>query len=123
MLYILPETAGDIFVVQATHELTTEDFNQSLKTKLDEKIDQLGRVRVVIYLDNGFSGFEADSLWDTLSFEQKYLDAFSRVAIVGDEKWTFWPTQLQAKLSQGEAKRFGALEFLNAIHWIDSAEN
>jgi len=43
-------------------------------------------VRLLFILD-GFEGWEARDNWSDLTFYAKYSDCIERIAIVGDERW------------------------------------
>ena len=122
MLYVLPETAGDIIVIQATDTLTTDDYQDQLKPLLTEKGEQFAQVRVVFYLDNNFTGFENDSTWLDAAFAQQHSAQFKRFAVVADAQWHNWSEALNTQLDKGEAKYFSSREFLDALHWVDSTD-
>lgn len=122
MLYVLPETAGDIIVIQATETLTNDDYQDQLLPQLIEKGQQFSQVRVVFYLDNNFTGFQADSTWADANFAQQHLGQFKRFAVVADTQWNSWATALHEQLENGEAKYFSGREFLDALHWVDSSD-
>jgi hypothetical protein len=63
------------------------------KTELDRcqeglagEIERLGSVRLLFVLD-GFNGWEPGAPWNDLSFFVRYGDAIERIAILGPEKW------------------------------------
>lgn len=122
MLYTLPETAGDIIVLQATEQLTNQDFDNHFKPLLDEKLEQFQQIRVILYLDNQFSGWEESSVWTDASFAKNYSDKFIRFAVVSQQQWHEWSNQVQNNLSSGDTAAFGLLQFLNAIHWVDGSD-
>ena len=47
---------------------------------------RLAPVRLLFVLD-GFEGWEARDNWSDLTFYAKYSDCIDRIAIVGDERW------------------------------------
>ena len=123
MLYVLPETACDLVVVQANQQLTTADFQEHLQPLLEEKTPQFGQVRGVLFLDNEFTGFEPDSIWEPTHFAEQHGDAFLRLAVVAEEKWQPWVEQLNSALSNGECKHYRISQFLLGLHWSDSGED
>ncbi|MBY4675106.1 SpoIIAA family protein [Marinobacterium arenosum] len=122
MLYVLPETAGDIVVVQATGQLTAEDYQNDFLPLLNEKLEQFGAVRVLIYLDRDFTGWTAGALWKDARFGLAHRNDFKRLAIVGDARWLDWAALIGEQLISGECRHFAEREFLQALHWIDGAE-
>ncbi|MGB0468618.1 MAG: STAS/SEC14 domain-containing protein [Pontibacterium sp.] len=121
MLYVLPETAGDILVVQATGTLSSEDYQDTFIPLLTEKIESHGAVRVLLYLDHGFTGFEAGALWQDVTFGLKHREDFLRIAVVGDQQWIDWITRVGTACISGESRHFTASQFLQALHWIDGS--
>lgn len=121
MLYVLPETAGDIIVLQATGTLTETDYSETLSPLLEEKVAAHGAVRCLIYLDPGFTGMEARAIWEDTKLGLKHGRDFLRLAIVGDSAWLDWAAQLGQVFIEGQAQHFQGNQFLQALHWIDEA--
>ncbi|MEH6579982.1 MAG: STAS/SEC14 domain-containing protein [Amphritea sp.] len=121
MLYILPETAGDIVVVQATEKLTAADYQDTFLPLLEEKIKAHGQIRCLLYLDHGFTGWEAGAMWEDASFGATHSQDFKRIAVVGGADWLNWVIKNDERLINGEAKHFSESHFLQALHWIDEA--
>lgn len=123
MLYVLPETAGDIIVVQATETLTAKDYQETFIPQMEEKVAAHGGVRVLLYLDHGFTGFEAEALWEDLKFGLAHRNDFIRLAVVGGSEWVDWLLKVADGLMKGETKHFSEAQFLQALHWIDGNED
>ena len=121
MLYVLPETAGDIIVVQATETLTTADYQDTLLPLLEEKTAAHGQVRCLIYLDPGFKGWEAGAMWEDTKLGIQHGSDFLRLASVGGADWLDWAVKLGEAFISGEAQHFSGNQFLQALHWIDEA--
>lgn len=119
MLYNLPETAGDIIVVQATETLTAKDYTETFIPLLEEKLAAHEKVRVLLYLDHGFTGFEAAALWEEAKFGLAHRNDFLRLAVVGDAGWMEWLAKIGDLLAGGETRHFTGAQFLQALHWID----
>ncbi|MDI3324384.1 STAS/SEC14 domain-containing protein [Pontibacterium granulatum] len=119
MLYNLPETAGDIIVVQATDTLTAKDYTETFIPLLEEKLATHEKVRVLLYLDHGFTGFEAAALWEDAKFGLAHRNDFLRLAVVGDADWMEWLAKIADLLAGGETRHFTSSQFLQALHWID----
>lgn len=121
MLYVLPETAGDIIVVQATGTLTASDYQDTFAPLMAEKIAAHGAVRCLLYLDHGFTGWEAGALWQDAKFGIQHSKDFIRIAVVGGNDWLDWALKTAELFTSGEAKHFSESQFLQALHWIDGA--
>ena len=58
----------------------------SCQAQLAAEISRLGTVRLLFVLE-GFEGWEPRDNWSDLTFYAKYSDCIERIAIVGDERW------------------------------------
>ncbi|RTE67449.1 STAS/SEC14 domain-containing protein [Amphritea opalescens] len=122
MLHILPETAGDIMVLQATGKLTTADYQDTFLPLLEEKVATHGGVRCLIYLDHDFKGLEVGAMWEDTKLGLQHNRDFIRLAVVGDGAWLDWALKLGALFIKGETKHFTENQFLQALHWIDAGD-
>ena len=122
MLYVLPETAGDLIVVQATDTLTAKDYQDIFIPMVEEKVEAHQKVRVLLYLDHGFTGFEAAALWEDAKFGVAHRNDFIRLAVVGDADWINWLAKIGDLIVSGETRHFTGSQFLQALHWIDGSD-
>ncbi|WP_293268865.1 STAS/SEC14 domain-containing protein [Neptunomonas sp.] len=122
MLSILPDTAGDLIVVQASDLLTAEDYKDVLVPLIEEKLPTYGPLRVVIYLDQSFTGMAAGAVWEDAKLGLSHPEDFLRVAIVGGPDWVEWAAKLGNYLIKGETQHFEERQFLQALHWVDDAK-
>ncbi|BBB29014.1 STAS/SEC14 domain-containing protein [Neptunomonas japonica] len=122
MLSILPDTAGDLIVVQASDSLTADDYKDVLVPLIEEKLPTYGPLRVVIYLDPSFTGMEAGAIWEDAKLGLSHTEDFLRVALVGGPDWIEWATKLGNHLIKGETQHFEERQFLQALHWVDDAK-
>ncbi|WP_299195477.1 STAS/SEC14 domain-containing protein [uncultured Amphritea sp.] len=120
MLYILPETAGDIMVLQASEKLTTADYQEIFLPLLEEKVAAHGRVRCLIYLDHEFKGWEIGAMWEDTKLGIHHSNDFIRLAVVGGGTWLDWAVKIGEAFIDGEAQHFSESQFLQALHWIDA---
>jgi len=122
MLYELPESAGDLLVIQATDTLTTSDYTDIFIPKVEEKLAAHGKIRALVYLDHNFTGFEAGALWEDAKFGLAHRNDFIRLSMVGDQQWLEWLTNVANHLIEGETRHFTASQFLQALHWADGSD-
>jgi hypothetical protein len=122
MLTVLPDTAGDFICVQASETLTADDYKTVLAPMIGEKVKQFGPIRMVIYLDGTFSGWEIGAIWEDAKLGFEHANDFVRIALVGDSDWLDWAAKLANHLSQGEAQHFEPNQFLQALHWVNDGE-
>ena len=118
MIEIMPETAGKTLVVKAKGMLTSEDYEKIFIPQLKQLIDQFGKIRVLLYLDENFTGWELDAAWDDAVFGLQHRHDFEKVAIVSDQQWVAWATKVGSYFMDGQVATYKISEFQDAIIWI-----
>lgn len=122
MLYILPETTGDIIVLQANGTLTASDYTETFLPLFEHVKNTHPEVRLLITFAPDFEGFEVGALWEDMKFGVQHANDFHRVAIVGDEKWLEWMTKVSNLLTQGEMRHYRMTQLLEALRWINDED-
>lgn len=119
MLYVLPETTGDIIVLQANGTLTSSDYTETFLPLFDHVKNTHPEVRLLITFAPDFEGFEAGAIWEDAKFGLQHTNDFYRVAIVSNEKWMEWMTKVADLLTQGEMRHYRMTQLLEALRWIN----
>ncbi|EAR62333.1 STAS/SEC14 domain-containing protein [Neptuniibacter caesariensis] len=119
MLYVLPETTGDIIVLQANGTLTTQDYTETFLPLFEHVKNTHPEVRLLITFAPDFEGFEAGAIWEDAKFGLHHNKDFYRVAIVSNEKWMEWMTKVADLLTQGEMRHYRMTQLLEALRWIN----
>ncbi len=122
MLYILPETTGDIIVLQANGTLTASDYTETFLPLFEHVKNTHPEVRLLITFAPDFEGFEVGALWEDMKFGVQHANDFHRVAIVGDEKWLEWMTKVSNLITQGEMRHYRMTQLLEALRWINDED-
>jgi len=115
MLYVLPDSAGDILVLQANGTLEQSDFAKIFLTQIEKQLKPGHTLRVLLYLDQDFKGVDTDSSW---SAKQLIVDSnvdIQRIAIVSNGAGEAWSKQFDSEAVQ----HFSIAQFLKALHWCD----
>ena len=116
MLQILPESQAHILGVKVTGKFTGQDYQEFLVPRLKAMIQEHGRVRVLLYLDEDFQGFELEALRrDGLG---RHQDDFQKIAVVGGSWWLSLEMKFLATLINGEVRNFARAELPEAWTWI-----
>jgi len=117
MLQFLPVSEGNIIAIRASGKLTHEDY-QAFLPRLEEQIKQLGKVSILVELDN-FQGWELEAAKDDFKFGMAHLDDIERFAIVGEKSWERWMA-LMAKpfMGPGRVRFFSRDELQKAWDWL-----
>jgi hypothetical protein len=117
MLQIMPESQGLILGVKVTGKFTNRDYQQFLIPRLEDLIKAHGGVRVLLYLDGDFQGWELEAI-RSHPFGLQHKDDFQKIAVVGGS----WRLRLEMKLvtpfMAGELRNFSREELPAAWSWI-----
>ena len=118
MIAIMQETEGRAFVVKATESLTSQDYEKIFIPQLKQLIDKFGKIRVVLYLDENFTGWELGAAWDDAVFGIQHRHDFEKVAVVSDKKWVEWATKIGSYFMDGQVATYTLAEFKDAVAWV-----
>jgi hypothetical protein len=117
MLHILPESHEYFLGVRATRKFTNQDYREFLIPRLEDLIKAHGRVRVLLYLDEDFQGFDKEALLSE-PFGHENRNNFEKIAVVGGS----WLLSLEMKLIipflAGEVRNFSRSELPAAWTWL-----
>jgi hypothetical protein len=118
MFEYLPESAGNVVGIRATGKLTDADYKNVLMPKLEKMFAEFGRLRLLFYMDEGFSGWDFGAAWDDASLGLKHHADFEKIAVVGGPDWVVWLVKLSAFLIAGEIKVFPKDQLQEAWIWM-----
>lgn len=117
MLQIMPESQGLILGLKVSGKFTNQDYQQFLIPRLEDLIKAHGRVRVLLYLDGDFQGWELEAI-RSHPFGLQHKDDFQKIAVVGGS----WRLRLEMKMVTpfiaGEVRNFSREELPAAWTWI-----
>lgn len=117
MITITQETEGRTLVVKAAETLTRQDYENVFIPQLNQLIDKYGKIRVVIFLADDFTGWELGAAWDDAVFGIKHRHDFEKVAVVSDKKWVEWGTKIGSYFIDGQVVTYTPTEFQDAVTW------
>jgi|SRR5664279_2618274 SpoIIAA-like len=118
MIAIMHETAGRTLVIKATERLTSQDYEKVFIPQLNQLIDKFGKIRVVFYLAENFTGWELGAAWDDAVFGIQHRHHFEKVAVVSDKKWMEWATKIGSYFIDGQVATYTPAEFQDAVTWV-----
>lgn len=118
MIEIMSESEGPVPGVRASGKLTLDDYEEVLRPRLDELVEQFGTARALVYMDEGFKGWEASAAWANTKLDIRHHGALAKVAIVGAPAWEEWCVKLAGLLMKGELRTFRAHELEDAWAWV-----
>ena len=85
------DVRGNQVRVVARGKLTDADYEWFVP-QIEELMKRRGRLRLMWVME-GFRGWDLHGLWDDLKFGLKHRDDFERIAVVGERPWQKWATQ------------------------------
>lgn len=117
MITILPEPEGNVLLIEASARLTVKDYEEVFIPKIEQLIRQYGKIKIVFYLNDTFTGWEAGAVWDDAKFGLKHNQDVERVALVGGPRWVAWLTKVSALFLHAKVKTFDGTCLQEAIAW------
>ena len=85
MAIAMHHESSNVFRLQMSGILRKADLDRCQDALVDE-MNRIGPVRLLFVLQ-GFEGWEPKDDWGDLSFYVKHGDRIERIAFVGDERW------------------------------------
>ncbi len=118
MMEILPDSDDNVLAVKATEKLTSEDYEATFVPEIERRVSEQGKVRVLVYLDENFRGWDLGAAWDDTKFGLSHRKDFEKIAVVGGPKWIEWGVKIGKPLVPGEIKTYDGPELNQAMEWI-----
>lgn len=115
MFAILPPTTEAFVAVKVTGELHKADYDK-LVPLLEEQIAAHGKIALYLEVQD-FTSISAPALWADTKFDVRHARDFSRIALVGDEKWHAWAGRLMSPFTSAEVRVFAPAEKEVALTW------
>lgn len=116
MIEVLPERDG-VVEVRAGGKLTHADYKDVLLPQL-EAIVPTGKLRVLLLVDESFTGWELDSAWDLTVIKFRHRSNFGKIAVVGAPRWDDWCVKLAGLMLKGELRAFPREQLPQAREWL-----
>ncbi|MCW9706259.1 STAS/SEC14 domain-containing protein [Fodinibius salsisoli] len=117
MLIVNNELQNGVLALRVTDKLTEGDLND-LVPVLKNQVDRTEDPHLIMIMED-FKGWDdAATFWKDLRLDAEYIGSFDRIAIVGEEKWQQWSTQLLNPLFNEELQFFSLDHAGSAWNWI-----
>lgn len=121
MIEFMPETKGNVVGIRATGTLTDNDYKQVLIPKMKQLFAEYGRLRILIYMDDQFVGWDLAAAWDDATFGLRHGVDFEKIAVVGGPRWVALCVTIIAFLIAGMTRSFPADKLRDAWDWVNAA--
>ena len=118
MITIMQETEDKTLVAKATEALTSQDYEGIFIPRLNQLIGEFGKIRLLVYFAENFTGVKLGAVWDDAAFGIKHRHDFEKIAIVSDKKWVELATKIGSYFIDGEVTLFTPAEFKEAVVWV-----
>ncbi len=117
MLMKLEQSGSNRLGFMASGLLTDNDYKNFLIPQVREVLQAHPSVRLLFLLE-GFRGWELQAAWDELLFGLEINARVERVAVIGDQEWERWMAKLATPFSHGEVQYFDLNQVTQAWEWL-----
>jgi hypothetical protein len=115
MNHILAQTQGDFVAIQCIDKLTELDF-EIITPLLESQIEEYHKISLFVEMKD-FHGWTDGGLWADTKFELKHHGDFTRIAIVGDQKWEKWLAMLSKPFTSAKVRYYPMEQRESAMTW------
>ncbi len=120
MIKVMPESKGNVLILEAEGKLTDRDYKDVLIPRLESIIGEHGKARLLLDRGDEFHGWDAAALWDDAHFGIAHRKDFEKMGVIGGPKWVEWGLKLAALAISGEIRSFPSSEREEALRWINA---
>lgn len=117
MIEVMAESSGPMLAVKATGTLSGEDYTEIWIPALQKVIEENGKGRCLLYMDENFEGWELKAMWEDARFGFAHRNDFDKMAVVGGPKWVEWGTRIAASMMKGEVRTYAGEQLAEALKW------
>lgn len=108
----------DVVAVRAVGIITAEDYRDTLRPMVEDKLKEHDRLKCLVVLDDDYATYAGDAAWEDTKFGFSHLTDFRRVALVTDVDWIARAVRMFAPLMPYEFRLFPLAELEAAKSWI-----
>lgn len=109
---------SDVIALRAVGIITPDDYHEVLDPLVEEKLKQHDKLKCLVVLDDAFTAYPLDAMWEDTKFGVHHMRDFTRIALVTDLGWLVKGTRLLAPLLPYTIKVFGTDHLEEAKSWI-----
>lgn len=120
---ILEGYPKDVIACRATGTISHDDYVNTLIPAVEAKIEQQGKVKLLVWCGHEFEGATAGAMWEDACFGMTHIGDFARIAVVSDIGWLRKSAKLFAPLISAPIQFFHDDEIDEAKLWISSSND
>ena len=118
MMEIIPDMPENVIAVSAKGMVTGDDYDKVLIPAIENRLVTHKRIRVLYQLDQDFSGFTAEAMWDDAKVGIRHLTAFEKIAVVSNMTWIINAVKIFAFVIPCPVKIFPNEQLSKAKAWV-----
>lgn len=115
---VLDGYVDDVIALKAEGNITGEDYTETLIPLAEAAIKAHGKVKLLYWCGEEFSGFSAGAAWDDARFGISHMGDFSKIAFVSDVGWLRESVKLFGPLLSAPVQVFANSDVDKTKDWI-----
>lgn len=108
----------NIIEIELSGKLGREEYDR-FAPELERLIHQYGRIRLLIFIHD-FHGWRLAAAWQDIKFDLQHFKNFEKIALVGENKWQEWISNIALPFATGEIRFFRRGKLNEARAWLES---
>ncbi len=118
MLTLLPAFPDNVLAVEASGEVTADDYQEVLVPAIESILTDHKRVRLLYVLGEDFDGYSGGAAWEDAKVGMRHFTAFDRVAVVSDTDWVRRMVRGFGFVLPGEVRIYDNDDLDDARKWV-----
>ena len=111
---------SEMLVLEASGEITADDYTNVLIPEMQKLIDSNGNIRCVISFDDTFTNFTFAAMVEDGLFGMKNITDFEKISILGIHNWMEKFIDMAEYIAPNILKKFEPSEMQEALDWARS---
>lgn len=116
MMKLIENTPANVLAIEASGEITAQDYETVLIPETDKVMDAGGAVHMV-YVLKDVKHFDLAAMWEDTVYGLKHWTHFEKIALVTDLDWVKTTTQMFIPFFPGQVQIFPIKDQEKAIAW------
>lgn len=118
MIEVMTDLPDRVLGLNASGEVTANDYKTVLVPAIEEKLTKQKKVRLLYVFGDEFTGYSGGAAWEDAKVGMKHLTSFERIAVVTDVDWIEKMVKAFGFALPGEVRVFDDDDLENARRWI-----